>query len=308
MTRKKILILHGVPYHYEMIPSVLEQFKDYEIDLFVEPIKSDLIPWITSFYVKLNVPFRLLKTVSDKNYDLCCLPTDDDKKMHEFYNKNLVGIPVYIINHLKGSNRNEVDDSYKYFIDIHGVQEVNGPQHFCGSSLLHIPKKMSTLSKETISVATIGDIIIREKNFIQELRSKFTNFNQIDFFIINRNITVSLLSEGYKHDNIHFFLKCDAQTMFHILERCHYVYYFSPSGYLTNSSGCFGLSYSFLCRLICDKRRQIQLETETPLFVEGKDIIELKPLDEEQIIEIEKERTKFISRTSNHIKKLLSDI
>lgn len=308
MTKRKVLILHGLGCHYEMIPSVLEQFKDYEIDLIVNIITGDLVHWFNSFYAKLNVPFNIITSISHKNYDLCCLPTDDDKKMYEFYKKNLVGLPVYIINHLKGVNRTKIDDSYKYCIDIHGIQEVNGPYHFCGSTVLDIEKKIFTISKQIISVAIIGDIIIREENLLEDLKRKFTNFHQIEFFIINRRITSSLLSEGLKYNNVHFFLNCDAQTMFQILERCHYIYFFSPAVDLTNSSGCFGLSYSFLCRLICNKRRQIQLENETPLFTGEEDKFELKPLQKEQIIEIEKERTKFISKTSNDIKNLLSQL
>ena len=308
MTKRKVLILHGLPCHYEMIPSVLEQFKDYEIDLLVNRIRIELEHWFNYFYAKLKVRLRIITNISDKNYDLCCLPTDDDKKMYEFYKKKLVGIPVYIINHLKGSNRTEIDGSYKYCIDMHGIQEVNGPHHFCGSTVLDIEKKVFTISKPIISVAIIGDIIIREENLLEDLKRKFTNFHQIEFFIISRRIKISLLSEGLNHNNIHFLLNCDAHTMFQILERCHYIYYFSPTVDLTNSSGCFGLSYSFLCRLICDTRRQRQLENETPLFTGVEDKFELKPLDKEQIIEIEKERTKFISETSNHIKNLLSHI
>lgn len=308
MTKTKVLILHGLPCHYEMIPSILEQFKDYEIDLLVNIVTKDLIHWFNSFYAKLKFPFSIITNISHNNYDLCCLPSDDDKKMYEFYKKNLIGIPIYIINHLKGSNRTDVDDTYKYCIDIHGIQEIQKPSHFCGSTFVNVKKKMNTLSKPRISVATIGDIIIREENILEDLKSKFTNFHQIDFFIINRRITTSLLSEGLKYNNLHFFLNCDAQTMFQILERCHYIYFFSPTVDLKNSSGCFGLSYSFLCRLICDKKRETQLETSTPLFKETDEIFELKQLDEEQIIEIEKERTKLISKTSNHIKNLLSHL
>ena len=118
MLKKKVLILHGFPYHYEMIPSVLYYFRDYDIDLFSTPFSYDFVQWIYHFYKKLNVTFRVIKNLVPEQYDLCIFPTDDDKIMSFHYHKLFFGTPIYIINHLKGVNRTIVPEYFKYCLDI----------------------------------------------------------------------------------------------------------------------------------------------------------------------------------------------
>lgn len=309
MLKKKVLILHGFPYHYEMIPSVLYYFRDYDIDLFSSPFSYDFVQWIYHFYKKLNVTFRVIKTLVPKQYDLCIFPTDDDKIMSFHYHKLFFGTPIYIINHQKGVNRTIVPEDFKYCLDIQGIQNKNVPFHFCGCFYMNLEKKLSTIAKLTINVAVIGNgAITPDSNFLSTLRNRFSNFNVIQFFIINRVLEPAFVKEVNGIYNVHLHSNCDSETMFHLLEKSHYIYYFPSKVDLTKSSGCFGLSYSFLCRMICPPEYASALETSLALTIEDDESMELKPVDKFHLIELERERRRFINATSDHLKKLLMHV
>ena len=312
--RKKLLILHGIPCHYEMLPSILVHFQNFEIDI-LSCTSPDIYDWASHFLNKLNIQFnmivnfRMLKNIQDKKYDLCILPTDDDYLMSILYDNALDSIPLYVINHARGEGiRSKIHSPQKYALDIHGIQNRNQPFHFCGVDFISVNDKMKLLSKPRISVAILGGLAGEEENFLSDLKRRIKNFEDIDFYIINR-FPVYWMSEGAKHSNIHFFIQCTTATMFEILKRCHYMYFFAHKrGSVNTCSACFGMSYSFLCRLVCDTKRMEQYEIKTPLFKDMDEQFELQCLSEKEVYEMEQERRELISKTSDNIKTLLPNV
>ena len=137
---KKTIILHHFSFHYEMIPSILEQFHDYEIDLYFTQKNDDLNNW-NKIYSQMNIPYKIIEQIKHRNYDLIILDTDDDQIMCQVYNDYFHGIPIYIINHSKEGNRSKIYPEFKRIIDIHGIQEKLSPFHFCGFNYINIEEK-----------------------------------------------------------------------------------------------------------------------------------------------------------------------
>jgi hypothetical protein len=94
--------------------------------------------------------------------------------------------------------------------------------------------------------------------------------------------------------------------MFEVLEKCNYVYFFAyKRGSVNTSSACFGLSYTFLCRLVCDHKRKQQYEISSPLFNDTDDTFYLPPITEQDIVDVEEERAHLICKTSKDLKSML---
>ena len=296
----KTIILHHFPFHYEMIPSILTQFQNYEIDLYFTQKNDDLKNWI-SIYSQINIPYKIIDQINHKNYDLIILDTDDDQIMCQIYNDYFKGIPIYIINHINDGNRSNIDPIFKKMINIHGINEKFTPFHFCGFRYINIEEKLKKLSNK-ISVAIIGDIINEEEDFLESLIKRFKNFNDIDFYIINRNYPYWY---NKKYLNIKYFINCNTQIMFKILERCHYVYFFAFTRGLKTCSACFGISFSTLSRMVCCERTKEQYNIETPIFKNMDENFNLKPITKEIIIKINNERESLINQTGTYIKNLL---
>lgn len=293
---KTAIILHSIPFHYEMLGSVLHHFSEYTID-----ILSIQDHYWNQIYSKLYKNYKCIPSIIHTDYDLCILPTDDDTTMCDVYKNFFLGKPVYIINHIKTGNRSTIPEQYKKCIDIHGIQNPLQPFHFCGYKYtVSTLDKVRLLSKR-VSVAIVGDIINTERFFFKELFNRFTNFKDIDFYIINR------LPSIWKIDfpNVYYHINCNTEEMFNILEQCHYMYFFAYKRGKMTSSACFGLGYSTLCRMLCSSDKKEQYEIESPLFENMESKITLAPVSKEDIEMVQVERDLLISKTSEFISEIL---
>lgn len=302
---KKCIILHGFWFHYEMIPSCLEQFKNYDIDLYISQNTEDFRNWYVIFK-RLNISFNVIFSITHKNYDLVILPTDDDKVMYNLYNEKLNGIPCYIINHLATTgNRTLIDDKYKKDIDIHGIHTLRGSNqfHFCGYNYIDVEEKFTKLSNR-ISIAILGDLVNEEDNFLMDMKNRFINFEDIDFYIINR-MTPYWVKEASKYPNIKLFISCNTQIMFKILEKCHYVYFFGVKRGLKSCSACFGCAFTTLCKIVCCERIKSMYEFTTPLYKSMNDRFFIEKITKNDLEKIKNERNFLMIETSKFISKIL---
>lgn len=298
---KKAIILHGFWFHFEMLGSIYELFgNEYELDLYAKPFPQ-LFEWIT-IYSKLNLNVNYLNSISNTNYDLVILDTDDDKEMCELYNRYFFGIPVYVINHVNTGNRSNITKQFKFDIDIHGIQQEGKPFHFCGYNYLSVEEKVKNLSP-IISVAIIGDVVNEEKDFLDLLKNRFTNFEDIDFYVINRTPPYWMTD---RYSNIKYFINCNTILMFKILARCHYVYYFALKRGTQTCSACVGMAYANLCRLLCWETKKQQYEIVSPMFKSFEERFELKPISKEDLMSIEVEREILRNKTKLFMKKKLN--
>lgn len=295
---RKAILLHSLPFHYEMIGSILHHFSHYSIDI----LSLDNNQWHI-VYSKLFKNYNCIHTILDTNYDLCILDTDDDINMCNTYNKYFQSIPIYIINHIKDGNRSTISDHYKKCINIHGIQHPSQPFHFCGYKYIQNTQDKLKLLSNKITVTIIGDIINTERYFFKSLINRISNFENIDFHVINRRKSLWALL----YPNIHYHIDCTTQEMFNILERSHYIYFFADTRGKYTSSACFGLAYSTLCRLVCSQDKKDQYEITSPLFQKMDNKFTLEPVSKEDIENVEKERDMLLSKTSTFITKLLNN-
>lgn len=298
----RALILHHFPFHYEMIPSILQQFKDYEIDMYLTQKTTDFMNWYV-IYKQLNNKFNLVYNLrdNDNNYDVIIIDTDDDLICSNIYNQYYasLGIPCYIINHIKTGCRSTINKEYRFERDIHGIHKTGDDFHFCGYDYINVNDKINKLS-DRVSVAIIGDIVNEEENFLNDMINRFENFDEIDFYIINRT-TPYWYNEGKKYPNIKFFINCNTQIMFKILEKCHYVYFFGWKRAIKTCTASVGLSFSTLCRLLCCERCQSQYEIQSPIFKSMTDKFKLEKITKNDLENIYNERNRLIQMNSKNL-------
>lgn len=295
---KKAIILHSLPYHYEMIGSILHYFSDYQIDILSLEDNS----W-NKVYSTIFKNYKSIHTVINTNYNLCIIPTDDDMIMCDVYKKFFSSIPVYIINHIKIGNRSPIDNENKKCLNIHGIQKPLEPFHFCGYKYLKSTQDKLQLLSKKVSVAIIGDIINTERFFFKHLFNRFTNFYDIDFHVINR--TESMWKINYP--NIYYHINCNTEEMFKTLEKCHYVYFFAFQRGKKTSSASFALAYSTLCRMLCSDDKKHQYEISSPSFHPIDSKITLSEVSKADIEEVEKERELLLSKTSHFISEIITN-
>lgn len=336
--RLSAILLHGFPFHYEMIGSIIEQFgAKYKLDILAADT-PDLRNW-RYVYSRLGANHSFITTINRVDYDLVILDTDDDKTMCNVYNQYFTPIPVYVINHIKTGNRSSLGEARAqrapsatphdplipqpvarrdrqptacaqpvntldittpstsippvFAIDIQGIHKPGAPFHFCGYNYINTEQKVKSLSAR-ISVAVIGDIINEELHFFTLLKNRFINFEDIDFYIINRNIPY-WRADAAPYKNVILMIQCDTVNMFRVLEKCHYVYFFADKRGLMTSSACFGMAFSTLCRMVCSPDKRDQYEITTPLFKPKNEVFELPTLTRIDIESVENERKRLVS-------------
>lgn len=304
----KAIVLHSIHCHYEMIGSILEQFKeDYAIDIYFPHITHEIQSWI-KLYTKCFGSVRIVRTV-DKNYDLCILHTDDDLEMCKIYSNILYPCPVYIVNHIKTGCRSVIprDKNPVWNINIHGIQPLGQPFHFCGYNYTTVEQKIKSIHAQTrtrTSVCVIGAISKEETNFLAEMQSRILNFPDIDVYIINRALPPWYVA-GSLPPNVKLYISIDAEEMFELLSKSHYVYFFAYKRGIQTCSAAFGLAYTTLCKMVCCDRSESQYELTSPIFKTMTDKFTLEPLNEDDVREVYAERTLLIQKTNSSIKSLI---
>lgn len=298
----KLIILHDIFCHYEMIGSVLQQFSDYQIYLFITHHTVEVEYWL-NFYRKL-FNFSLVSDVNDK-YDLCVLPTDDDYNMCKLYMQKLfpTSTPIYIINHLQSGCRSPIKHDYATNINIHGLFP-DTPCHFPGFSLTDVNQKLKNLSSK-ISIVCLGDVCRQEVNFLEDMQKRISNFNDIDVHIINR---FKPTWADKAPSNVYFHINIPAHDMFNILQNTHYVYFFAYTRATKTNTACISMALSTLCKIVCCDRLQSIYGISTPVFKAMDDIFYLPPISHYDIKKIFAERTLLIQKTKTDIYHKLSSI
>ena len=250
----KIAVYHGFKIiHYEMIGYIIEYFlkSKIDIDIYADSKLINDLEW-QEYYNKLfsiNMNWINCNSFNPENYNYIILLTDDDYSFKEEwlikYGKN----KVIIIDHSAYIRRAESN-----------VLARIGTRFFSNrpSCLWALPcyygiskkNKIEYLNNSNeINVMCIG--IQNRPPSINFLQNLFSNFNEINFHIISRNIDENIYS---KYDNIKTYLYCPTKIMFQLARRAHYVLCIdnpkNPEPIANSMSGAIPISFSYGCNLI----------------------------------------------------------
>lgn len=302
--RPKAAILHGIRCHYEMLGSVIEQFKnDYDLYIVTTPFNlncEELQDWL-ALYKRLTVLPNLIddpNELIDLNPDVCIIHTDDDHWSGSVYCQFFLNKPLIIVRHIDIAKRTNVAiDENVHILTIQGVPDLYQRTWSCMWNGITAQDKFKKLSTRPL-ICVLGDIINEEDDFLKLMMNRITNFNEIDVFIANRNAPTQETELYNTLPNVLMVSNCSTQFMFEMLTRAHYVYFFAHKRGTHTSSAAFPISFTMLCRMISCSRCKNQYGLESPLFYDMDDKFEIKPINKKDIENVERERQMLIERTS----------
>ena len=232
--------------HYEMLGYILEYIKHtpyITFNIYAKLIYSG-IDWLNYYNdnFNMNISWYDPDNFNPENYDYIILLTDDDMTFKndwliKYYNK------IITINHFHKNRRilTKYNIGTRFFVS-------NPEQKWTLPSYIGINKndKLNTLTNKII-VSCIGIQNIPPSTLF--LRDLFTNFDEIEFHIIARNI-----SYNYDNNNIYTYTNPTPQFMFNIIKKSQYILCIDkPHNHNPKSnsiSGAIPLSFSYGCNLI----------------------------------------------------------
>jgi hypothetical protein len=308
------IVPHQFDFHFEMFGGVCEYFASrYRLHFFIPManIASKKIifdSWVDILMSYCNrrkfiAPIFHTDNIPSLRYELCIIPTDDDRLAYQVYSivkQHNPNMRVFCINHTDMGNRNPLPPHLS--VRIQGIWT----QDFYANMMRYITtdEKMAMLSTERVRLLVMGDIIRTEKNFLVDLRRRISNFSDVDIFFLNRQPATEEISDP----NIFQIVNCTTHTIFDILKRCHYVYFFSTVRGSNSSTAAFPLAFSTLCRMVCCERSRKQYHITSPLFYEMNDTFSLTLPTRQEIADVETERERLLQQTSCLLDKMLNQI
>lgn len=306
--RPKAAILHGIRCHYEMLGSVIEQFKtNYELYLITTPFNlqsEELRDWL-ELYTRLSISPNLIddpNVLMNLNPDVCIIHTDDDHWAGSVYSQFFINRPLFIVRHIDIAKRTNVSlDENVHTLTIQGVHDVDKRIWSCAWNGITVQDKLKNLSSRPL-ICVLGDIINEEDNFLKSMMERIINFDEIEVFIANRT-NLNQETELYNTmPNVLMVPNCSTQLMFEMLSRAHYVYFFAHKRGTHTSSAAFPISFTMLCRMISCSRCKNQYGIESPLFYDMDEKFEVKPLTKDDIENVDQERQMLIESTHKLLK------
>ena len=237
----KIAIYHGFPsFHFEMLGYLIDYFKhsNIKVDTYSHTrvhvqFSLDLIRTFNigqdwkEYYEKIfNEPLIWLNplTINPDNYDLIFLVTDDDFSYSKEWSEAHGLSKIISIDHCSLLRREHAFFRINTrFLSMIPLREWALP---CFQAITKIDKlsilsnsstKLSVPTSNKIKIACIGENIPPSLMFLTEL---FTNFNELEFFVIARKINITY---NNNNDNIHILENCLTKDMMEIVEQCSYM-------------------------------------------------------------------------------------
>ena len=247
----KIVIYHGFyNLHFEMLGYLIEYFQSNntlsEIDLYgyINIFSYDWWSFYNkNFNIKLNwINPRLFNSNLYNSNDYVFLVTDDDYSFNYSKSKSMKIISIEHIDYIRRDDVYERIGTRLFF---------NRPE--CNWALpcfnaMDKNNKLNILKNENkINIIIIGR---NQPKNINEFKDLFINFNDINFYLIVREIEY----EYEKYENVFIYEYCLTSILLEILKKCHYVLCYDINNnehYAKRSiSGSIPLSFSFGCKLI----------------------------------------------------------
>ena len=233
MNRMKLCIFNSLPFHYEMFAHVLDYCKNKNLQIDIYTNKDNNHGWLNMYEKEYNViAWYPISFFNPDAYDYIFLLTDDDTGFNPFWNSMS---KVIVTEH---------DGKRELFVNA-----------YCKHQTRHFKLRMPPSNPDTwitpvwdnrffkkydkLTVISIGNV----SNQL-DLRKLFSNFSNIQFILVDRDIDCSDSSDMVQKYN-----KLDASLLIEYAAKSHYILFwptteFSMAHKEHSTSGSFPLGFS----------------------------------------------------------------
>jgi hypothetical protein len=247
----KIAVWNGFDFHYEMFGYILEYIKYTHIpmDLYVHIDMENCKEWIEIYKKIFNFKFNWIKITTHEilsSYDLIILLTDDDETMpNEFINIHGKDKIICIDHHTCIRRENMLERIGTRFFYNRPNCKWALP---CYYGINKIDKIKLLENNDKIIVSCIG--MQNQPPNIQFLRDLFSNFDDIEFNILAREIK-------YQYENVpnvKIFENTNSNNIIDIVKKSHYMLCIGDSNNTDpiklSMSASIPMSFTFGCKII----------------------------------------------------------
>jgi hypothetical protein len=307
----QFLLIHSLPFHYEILGNFFELFKDFgDIDLLFHRsvYGSELDSWLSE-YKKLFKNITLLETVQEeKDYDLILIPTDNDDKSIKVYRTFYADKKLYTmrINSIEG-NRSRVSPLKLIDLPQQGTLKFDEDvYHTFSYNAIDVYDKLENVYPNKIRVLVIGDIINRDKNFLDNMKNRIENFDDVEVNLVNR-----FDYEKELPSNVNFHKNLDPIELMRLYEQTDYVYFFPEraNNFGIQCSGSFVHCVAYLNKFICmDEFKETYRIDKFGTFCDFNGSIKLTKPTEDELKEMKIERDLMLYVTKAYLRDKLEEI
>ena len=241
----KLAILNAFPFHYEMFAHVLDFCTKFSLSVSCYTNDQNDYKMLEMYKKFFLIEFKNIDEYVSKNYDYSFLLTDDDKySLHKLHNnlckKNLISLE----HHSDRITTNRYILTYVQLREYKLRTPPSDPETWV-LPVWNYPKRLTKFN--TLSVICIGDNSAKSSS---ELKKIFSNYTQINFYIVNR-------FHNFIHDttdnNIFIYTQLDSEVMFDLCCKCHYILVTDkkPEHIHHSVSASIPLGYSVGCIPLC---------------------------------------------------------
>lgn len=229
----KLCIFNSLPLHYEMFAHVLDYCKSKNLDIDVYTNKNNNYGWLEYYEKQYNIfLWYPISFFNPDAYDYIFLLTDDDSGFNPYWHTSS---KVIVTEH--DGNRELPLNAYRKHQTRHF--KLRTPPSDPDTWILPIWNNTPFNKYDRLTVISVGNAT----NLIN-LKSLFTNMEDIEFILIDREMDCSNSSNNVKKFN-----KLDASLLIEYAAKSHYILFWSTTCFSMNHmehsmSASFSLGYS----------------------------------------------------------------
>jgi len=237
----KICIFNSLPVHYEMFSHVLDYFKEKGLSIDIYTNKVNHHGWLDFYEKKFSIvswyPISFFNPVA---YDYVFLLTDDDHGYDSLWNDTT---RVIVVEH-SGTRHLQL----KAFRFLQTRQfKLRNPPSDPNTWIMPLWNNTFHTKYKKLTVFSVGNASNR-----LNLQSLFTNFNDIDFILVDRHMTSSNSGSIKKYNSL------DASLLIEYAAKSHYILFWPTTQFSENHkdnsmSASFPLGYSVGTPLLVPK-------------------------------------------------------
>jgi len=227
----KCCIFNSLAVHYEMYAYVLDYFKEKKLSIDVYTNKTNQSGWLDFYEQKFNITTWFpISFFNASAYDYVFLLTDDDTGYEPFWNHTT---RVIVVEH-DGKRRLNLKSYCTIQTRQFKLREPPDPDTW----VMPVWNNLSTERFNKLTVLSIGN----SSNGIN-LPSLFSNFNEIDFILVDRYINSANTTNITRYNNL------SASSLIEIAKKAHYIVFWPTNSFLEGHkyhsiSGAFPLAFT----------------------------------------------------------------
>ena len=202
-------IFNSFPFHYEMFAHVLDYFKENSLTVDVYTNTTDNGGWLSHYEIAYGVTkWHPIQSFNPGDYDTVFVLTDDDPAYDPAWS---TVTRVIIIEH--GAKRSLGHPAHR---------KLQTRLRDEATWIIPVWNNAPFTKYDSLTVMAVGNAAIFVEKYLPTL---FSNFSEIQFILVDRNITAG------KTNNVTRYKNMDAATMVEAAARSHYILFWPTTGY-----------------------------------------------------------------------------